>query len=238
MDDTHDFVTTLEKLDVLGLGGDVQARMLRLIAAVLILGNVHFEADPAASDDRLRVVGAESGPFATACALLGVAPAGLATKLTSRTISAGKGSSTYTVTLRQEQCVDTRDALSQAVYAALFEWLVTELNELQKGGLETATSEDAERFVGLLDIFGFENFARNSFEQLCINFTNERLQAHFMDALVKLRLEEYKSEGIDYSAVDFPDNSAQVRPFIHPLKKTRILRRCCAAICRARACSR
>ena len=69
--------------------------------------------------------------------------------------------------------------------------------------------------MGLLDIFGFENFHRNSFEQLCINFTNERLQAHFMDSLVKLRIEEYNREGIDSKAIDFPDNAAQIALLDH-----------------------
>ena len=64
------------------------------------------------------------------------------------------------------------------------------------GSLWRQVNEDDERFIGLLDIFGFENFAYNTFEQLCINFTNERLQQHFMDALVKLQQLEYEREGI------------------------------------------
>jgi myosin heavy subunit len=71
---------------------------------------------------------------------------------------------------------------------------------------------------GLLDIFGFENFKQNSFEQLCINFTNEKLQAHFMDSLVKLRLEEYTREGIDCEKINFPDNQAQLTLLDHKSK--------------------
>ena len=70
--------------------------------------------------------------------------------------------------------------------------------------------EDDENFVGLLDVFGFENFAFNSFEQLCINFTNEKLQNHFMDALVVLRQKEYAAEGIECKHITFPDNVAQI----------------------------
>ena len=76
-----------------------------------------------------------------------------------------------------------------AIYLGLFEWLVARLNDAQRPSPTQSpkvVNAEEERFVGLLDIFGFENFAKNSFEQLCINFTNERLQAHFMDALVSL----------------------------------------------------
>ena len=71
------------------------------------------------------------------------------------------------------------------------------------------------RYVGLLDIFGFENFNRNGFEQICINFTNERLQALFMNALVKLQQEEYAREGITCAHIDFPDNEKQIQLIDH-----------------------
>ena len=131
----------------------------------------------------------------------------LATKLTSKVISSGKGSS-YTVPNSAEQCADARDALAKQVYVHLFDWLIERLNVALAG--EGEDLNDDENFVGLLDIFGFENFKFNSFEQLCINFTNERLQAHFMDALVKLQQEEYKREGIKCDHIAFPDNSAQI----------------------------
>ena len=67
------------------------------------------------------------------------------------------------------------------------------------------------RFIGFLDIFGFENFGYNTFEQLCINFTNERLQSHFTDALIKRQVEDYKKEGLDVSDIKFPDNMLQIK---------------------------
>ena len=97
----------------------------------------------------------------------------LATKLTSKVISSGKGSS-YTVPNSAEQCADARDALAKQVYVHLFDWLIERLNVALAG--EGEDLNDDENFVGLLDIFGFENFKFNSFEQLCINFCNEKLQ--------------------------------------------------------------
>ena len=116
-------------------------------------------------------------------------------------------SSSYTVPLTKEQCVDTRDALAKAVYSGLFDELIGRLN-LTLGG--SAAANAAGRSIGLLDIFGFENFAINGFEQLCINFTNETLQQHFTDALIKREQAEYAREGVKFSHITFPDNSAQI----------------------------
>jgi myosin-5 len=96
--------------------------------------------------------------------------------------------------------------LAKAIYVRLFGWLIEQLNAAMAAGATVPLDENSERFVGLLDIFGFENFAFNSFEQLCINFTNEKLQNHFMDALVKLRQEEYAREGVACDHITFPDN--------------------------------
>ena len=70
--------------------------------------------------------------------------------------------------------------------------------------------EEDELFVGLLDVFGFENFDFNTFEQLCINYTNEKLQQQFIDALVKLQQQDYEREGIKCAHISFPDNAAQL----------------------------
>ena len=206
VDDAKDWGETLTKMTLLGMSNDARDGALKAIAAVLAIGNIEFEA----------VAGSEAHAptdpswVAKVAALLGIEAAALQSKLTSRLVSAGRGS-TYTVQLSAEQCIDSRDALSQGIYVNVFEWIVEQLNAHQRpdGGIPTGGGHD-ERFVGLLDIFGFENFKHNSFEQLCINFTNEKLQAHFMDALVKLRMLEYEKEGVSCASVDFPDNVAQL----------------------------
>ena len=82
-------------------------------------------------------------------------------------------------------------SLPQALYVNAFDWVIGKINAALAGdgggGAADLGAEEDQRFVGLLDIFGFENFACNSFEQLCINLTNERLQQHFMDALVTVQ---------------------------------------------------
>ncbi|KAL5993399.1 Myosin-1 [Asimina triloba] len=99
------------------------------------------------------------------------------------------------------KAIDTRDALAKSVYASLFEWLVQQINKsLEVGKRRTGRS------ISILDIYGFESFDKNSFEQFCINYANERLQQHFNRHLFKLEQEEYIQDGIDWAKVDFEDN--------------------------------
>ena len=97
-----------------------------------------------------------------------------------------------------------RDALAKGLYAQLFDWLLGRINEKARGAANAAT--DSRKTIGLLDIFGFEAFARNSLEQLLINYAKEQLQSVFNDFIFDLEREEYAKEGVPFDAVDFPSN--------------------------------
>ena len=199
-----DYAETVAKMGILGIEGEERDRVLT--GAAVLKGNDFAGKPEQRCADRPEWMG-------RVAALLGVEKPMLEKKLTTREVSAGRGQSTYTVNLTKEECIDSRDALAKAVYVAIFEWIVGALNVFQAKSIDRSrgrTTADEERFIGLLDIFGFENFRHNSFEQLCINFTNEKLQATFMDSLVKLRVEEYEREGVDVKAIEFPDNAAQL----------------------------
>ncbi|KAE8732842.1 Myosin-3 [Hibiscus syriacus] len=106
------------------------------------------------------------------------------------------------------KAIETRDALAKSIYACLFEWLVEQINKSLAVGKRLTG-----RSISILDIYGFESFNRNSFEQFCINYANERLQQHFNRHLFKLEQEEYIQDGIDWTKVDFDDNQDCLRLF-------------------------
>jgi myosin-5 len=136
--------------------------------------------------------------LAAAAALLGLGGAALLSVLTRQRLEV-RGEVTHR-TFTPARAADTRDALAKQVYGRLFAWIVWRINA-------SIRADDAARaFIGVLDIFGFESFATNSFEQLCINYCNEALQQHFNAYVFKLEQEEYARERIDWSNIEFPDN--------------------------------
>ncbi|KAL6782533.1 MYO2 [Auxenochlorella protothecoides x Auxenochlorella symbiontica] len=170
--------------------------VLRLLAAVLWLGDVAF------CDDGQGAAGVVGGPRSPAlrhaCRLLGVAPEALAAALTTRELAAG--GERVSRRLSPAAAAEGRDALAKALYARLFDWLVRQVNvALVAAGAPRAS-------IAVLDIYGFEAFATNSFEQLCINYANERLHQQFNAHLFKLEQAVYRDEGIDWTDVEFVDN--------------------------------
>ena len=101
------------------------------------------------------------------------------------------------------QASDGRDALAKFLFDRMFEWLIYRIN------VELAPKEAASKnfaFIGVLDIFGFEIFSVNRFEQLCINYANEKLQQHFNKHIFQMEQEEYKNDGLNVQRVEFVDN--------------------------------
>uniref|UniRef100_A0A4W6DKQ6 Osteoclast-stimulating factor 1 n=1 Tax=Lates calcarifer TaxID=8187 RepID=A0A4W6DKQ6_LATCA len=133
--------------------------------------------------------------------LLGIPQDGLCSKLTSRIMDSKWGGKTesISVTLNTEQACFSRDALSKALYARLFDFLVDCINK--------AMQKDQEEFnIGVLDIYGFEIFQQNGFEQFCINFVNEKLQQIFIELTLKAEQEEYVQEGIKWTPIEYFNN--------------------------------
>ncbi|TTU28033.1 Myosin-IIIa [Bagarius yarrelli] len=104
-----------------------------------------------------------------------------------------------------EKAIEVRDAMSKALYGRLFSWIVNRINSLL-GHEDCNGEEDKEQNIGILDIFGFENFKRNSFEQLCINIANEQIQFYFNQHIFSLEQEEYQKEDVDAQTIEFEDN--------------------------------
>ncbi|KAI9517498.1 Unconventional myosin-If [Dissostichus eleginoides] len=189
--DSKDFQETMEAMQVIGIPGDIQAQVLQIVAGILHLGNISFiEAGNYGQVESTDLL-------AFPAYLLGIDPNRLQDKLISRKWD-GKGES-IKVTLNQEQATYTRDALAKALYARLFDYLVEAVNK--------AIQKPCEEFsTGVLDIYGFEIFQKNGFEQFCINFVNEKLQQIFIELTLKAEQEEYVQEGIKWTPIEYFNN--------------------------------
>ncbi|XP_028565708.2 unconventional myosin-Ie-like [Podarcis muralis] len=195
INDHQEFQETLTAMDVVGLSGEEQALVLQIVAGILHLGNITFRE----SGNYAMV---ESEDFlAFPSYLLAIDQQRLKEKLTSRKMDSkwGGQQEVIDVTLNVEQASFTRDALSKALYARLFDFLVDAVNK--------AIQKDRQEYsIGVLDIYGFEIFQKNGFEQFCINFVNEKLQQIFIELTLKAEQEEYVQEGIRWNAIDYFNN--------------------------------
>ncbi|KAI7806420.1 myosin IEb [Triplophysa rosa] len=193
--DKKEFADTMAAMSVVGLSMDEQDTVLQIVAGILHLGNIAFR-----EEGNYAVV--ESEDFlAFPSYLLGINQDGLKSKLTSRIMDSKWGGKTETisVTLNTEQASFTRDALSKALYSRLFDYLVDVINK--------AMQKDREELnIGVLDIYGFEIFQKNGFEQFCINFVNEKLQQIFIELTLKAEQEEYVQEGIKWTPIEYFNN--------------------------------
>ena len=196
VDDKAEFQGLKRSLTTIGVDSGQQSQIFRLLAALLHLGNVKITASRTDS-----VLTATEPNLEKASALLGVDPVEFA-KWTVKKQLITRGEK-ITSNLTQAQAIVVRDSVAKFVYSSLFDWLVENINHA------LATDEVISRvksFIGVLDIYGFEHFAKNSFEQFCINYANEKLQQEFNAHVFKLEQEEYLREQIDWTFIDFSDN--------------------------------
>ncbi|CAI8601725.1 unnamed protein product [Vicia faba] len=195
VDDAEEFRIVMDALDVVHISKGDQENVFAMLAAVLWLGNISFTVID--NENHIQAV-EDEGLFSTA-KLIGCEIEDLKLTLSTRKMKVGNDIIVQKLTLSQAS--DARDALAKSIYACLFDWLIEQINKsLAVGKRRTGRS------ISILDIYGFESFNRNSFEQFCINYANERLQQHFNRHLFKLEQEEYIQDGIDWAKVEFEDN--------------------------------
>ena len=200
VDDMEEFEHTCEAMKTIGIDSTTQSSLWEVLTGLLKLGNVKFALKEAENPEKGSSP-TDSDAMAAISSLLGVENNEFVLRLTEKRSVSGRGSVTA-VPLDERKASDNSHALVKYVYGCMFEWLVEKIN------LSHATSTPAEKsnFVGILDIFGFEIFKCNSFEQLCINFANEMLQQQFNHQVFVLEKQAYEAEGIDSSAIQFQDN--------------------------------
>ncbi|XP_071969987.1 unconventional myosin-If-like isoform X1 [Engystomops pustulosus] len=194
-DDRNDFHETMNAMQVIGITWEQQQLVLQIAAGILHLGNISFQEQ----GNYAMIESADLLAFPAY--LLGIDKERLNDKLTSRKMDSkwGGRSESITVTLNVEQATYTRDALSKALYSRIFDFLVESTNKAMQKPYE-------EYSIGVLDIYGFEIFQKNGFEQFCINFVNEKLQQIFIELTLKAEQEEYVAEGIKWSPIQYFNN--------------------------------
>ncbi|XP_031466229.1 unconventional myosin-Vb-like, partial [Phasianus colchicus] len=195
VDDGEEMEKTQNAFKTLGVPEAQQAAIFRLLAAILHLGNVEVRAE---RDGDASSISADDPHLTHFCTLLTLQPPLVAHWLCHRLIHAATES--YEKNMAATQVLAARDALAKFLYARLFFWVLEILNGALRG------TKERQRFIGVLDIYGFESFESNSFEQFCINYANEKLQQQFNWHVFKLEQEEYVKEGVPWSLIEFGDN--------------------------------
>src|SRR3989338_9407067 len=196
LDDSKECAHTRKAMDLLQISTPDQQSIFRVVAAVLHIGNIIFsqvsgkDESTITNPDRVGIVSK----------LLSCDTQALIKALTSRTVRAASSrTSSYEVPLTLAQAQYTREALAKSLYGRLFDWLVLYINK-------SIQMDEVGFVIGVLDIYGFEIFGQNSFEQLCINYVNEKLQQIFIELTLKAEQEEYRSEGITWEPVAYFNN--------------------------------
>lgn len=196
VDDKAEFKATMSALSTVGVDEATQGDIVRLLAGLLHMGNVKIGASRNDS-----VLAPTEPSLEKASAILGINGTEFAKWIVKKQlITRGEK---ITSNLSQAQAIVVRDSVAKYIYSSLFDWLVEIVNR------SLATDEILNHvvsFIGVLDIYGFEHFAKNSFEQFCINYANEKLQQEFNQHVFKLEQEEYLREKIDWTFIDFSDN--------------------------------
>jgi len=200
--DASTFAELKEAMDTVGFTSEEQLALLSVPAAMLFCSNLSFLEG--GSHDGSSELDKNNASLPSALHLLGVTAETLNDALCTSTIEvAGE---VLRKVLSRDQAAKALEAFMMATYGALFRYIVEQINSSIMFESAGSTSSSSSSAIRILDIFGFECFAVNSFEQLCINYCNETLQSQFNRYVFKLEQQEYEKEGIEWSFVDFPDN--------------------------------
>uniref|UniRef100_A0A8C1ZYD4 Unconventional myosin-Ib n=1 Tax=Cyprinus carpio TaxID=7962 RepID=A0A8C1ZYD4_CYPCA len=196
LDDAACFRTVRNAMQIVGFMEDEVQSVLELVAAVLKLGNLEFKPESRCNGfDESRIKDKNE-----MCELLGIEQSVLERAFSFRTVEAKMEK--VSTTLNVAQAYYARDALAKNLYSRLFSWLVNRINESIK-----AQTKSRKKVMGVLDIYGFEIFEDNSFEQFIINYCNEKLQQIFIELTLREEQEEYIREGIEWTNIEYFNNA-------------------------------
>ncbi|XP_060917899.1 unconventional myosin-Vb isoform X3 [Labrus mixtus] len=195
VNDAEDFKKTREAFTLLGVKESSQISIFKVVASILHLGNVEICSE---RDGESCHISRDDPHLQHFCRLLGVEQKQMEHWLCHRKLATS--AETYVKKMSSKQATNACNALAKHIYARMFDWIVEHIN------MSLQTSSKQHSFIGVLDIYGFETFEVNSFEQFCINYANEKLQQQFNSHVFKLEQEEYMKEQIPWTLIDFYDN--------------------------------
>lgn len=198
VDDEAEFSITQRALSATGIPVSLQWSVFKVCAALLHIGNIEIKS----TRNGDSMVQENDPAVVNATRLLGIPATDFCKWIMKKQIKAR--TEVIVTNLNQTDALVGRDSIAKFLYSQLFEWLVQMIN---KNLALTGVPDDATlSFIGVLDIYGFEHFDTNSFEQFCINYSNEKLQQEFNQHVFKLEQDEYVTEKIEWSFIDFNDN--------------------------------
>lgn len=184
----------------MGISPAAQHQIFGLLSGILTLGNVIFTDH----GDGNRATVENTTQLERAAAQLGVNALDLEKSLSSTELHVGRATGQgHVKNFNRTNSHKNRDTLAREIYKRLFDWMVTSINS-------TIESQQRELVMGILDIYGFEIFEENGFDQFCINYVNEKLQQFFIDHTIKVEQEEYEREGIEWAEVEYFNNKVVV----------------------------
>ncbi|XP_038556863.1 unconventional myosin-IXAa isoform X4 [Micropterus salmoides] len=197
----HDFERLQLAMEMVGFLPATRKQIFSLLSAILHLGNIRYKRKTY-RDDSIDICNPEVLPVVSE--LLEVKEEMLFEALTTRkTVTVGEK---LIVPYKLAEAGTVRDSMAKSLYSALFDWIVFRINHALLN-IKDLVETTKILSIGVLDIFGFEDYENNSFEQFCINFANERLQHYFNQHIFKLEQEEYRAEGISWHNIDYIDNT-------------------------------
>ncbi|XP_005306872.1 unconventional myosin-Ib isoform X4 [Trachemys scripta elegans] len=199
VDDAVNFRTVRNAMQIVGFMDHETQSILEVVAAVLKLGNIEFKPESRVNGlDESKIK--DKNELKEICELTGIDQSVLERAFSFRTVEAKQEK--VSTTLNVAQAYYARDALAKNLYSRLFSWLVTRINESIK-----AQTKVRKKVMGVLDIYGFEIFEDNSFEQFIINYCNEKLQQIFIELTLKEEQEEYIREDIEWTHIEYFNNA-------------------------------
>jgi myosin-5 len=203
--DAQRWKETVEALAIVGVKDDRLSNLMRSICVVLQLGNLTFDVCP--ENEESSIISSDD-ELVKLAGLMGVETDDIKKALLQRTVEARNEK--FTVPLDVVKARDSTDAFAKEIYSQTFDWLVSTINDATcaERNYDRTLSPKEISHIGLLDIFGFESFVVNRFEQLCINYANEKLQQKFTLDIFRSVQEEYEYEGIEVGEIEYPDNTA------------------------------